>query len=255
MTRRALLTFAAAAAMLLPLAGDASAQWRRGRVQPRGRVVTADPRTSNAGSRIGSVDPRLLAAAVACGVDGAVFLAVVGFGVGLAGWRVVLYAGAGLLALAQDDLRMAVQHLAGFGGRHAALGAHKQLLAHFALERGQLLAQRRLGDEKDLGGLRQAADVHDLHEIFEASQVHTQSPCKCRGSIDLQSRKRPEQPAPPPYAACDGHGATRPRRRANEMNPWESYLERIAVEWKLLATKTQALAAAFRPEPAEAKAS
>jgi hypothetical protein len=60
--RRALLTFAAAAVISAPLAGEASAQWRRGRVQPRGRVVTADPQTSNAG-RISSVDPRLLAAA------------------------------------------------------------------------------------------------------------------------------------------------------------------------------------------------
>jgi hypothetical protein len=85
-----------------------------------------------------------------------------------------------LLALAQDDLRMPVQHLAGLGGRDAALGAHEQLLAHLALERGQLLAQRRLGDEKDFGRLRQAADVHDLHEIFEASQVHALSPSKSR---------------------------------------------------------------------------
>ncbi|MDB6167402.1 MAG: glycosyl transferase group 1 [Verrucomicrobia bacterium] len=48
---------------------------------------------------------------------------------------------------------------------------------------------------------------------------------------------------------------TRPRRLANELHPWESYLERIAVEWKLLATKTQSLAAALMPETAEAKAS
>lgn len=61
-TRRTLLTFAAAAALLSTFAVEASAQWRRGRVQPRGRVVTSDPRTSNAG-RISSVDPRLLAAA------------------------------------------------------------------------------------------------------------------------------------------------------------------------------------------------
>src|SRR4051794_17962241 len=60
LTRRALLTFAASAALLSPLAGEAGAQWRRGRVQPRGRVVTADPR---AAQRMSSVDPRLLAAA------------------------------------------------------------------------------------------------------------------------------------------------------------------------------------------------
>ena len=61
--RRALLTFAAAAAVLSPLAGEASAQWRRGRIVQRGRVVTVDPRVSNTGPRAASVDPRLLAAA------------------------------------------------------------------------------------------------------------------------------------------------------------------------------------------------
>jgi hypothetical protein len=60
LTRRALLTFAAAAALVSPLAGEAGAQWRRGRVQPRGRVATPDPR---AAQRVSSVDPRLLAAA------------------------------------------------------------------------------------------------------------------------------------------------------------------------------------------------
>ena len=47
---------------------------------------------------------------------------------------------------------------------------------------------------------------------------------------------------------------TKPRRESNELNPWESYLERIAIEWKLLATKTQALASALMPET-QAKAS
>ena len=77
-----------------------------------------------------------------------------------------LHVDAGLLALAQDELRVAVQHLAGLGGRDAALGAHQQLLAHLAFERGELLAQRRLGDVQHLGGLRQAADVDDLHEVL-----------------------------------------------------------------------------------------
>ena len=47
---------------------------------------------------------------------------------------------------------------------------------------------------------------------------------------------------------------TKPRRLVNELNPWESYLERIAVEWKLLASKTQVLASALMPET-QAKAS
>ena len=77
-----------------------------------------------------------------------------------------------LLALAQDELGMAVQHLAGLGRRHAALGAHQQLLAHLAFERRELLAQRRLRDVQHLGGLRQAADVDDLHEVLQAPEVH-----------------------------------------------------------------------------------
>jgi hypothetical protein len=58
-----LLTLAAACALLSPLAGDAVAQWRRGRVQPRGRVVNADPRAADTGARMSGADPRLLALA------------------------------------------------------------------------------------------------------------------------------------------------------------------------------------------------
>ena len=83
-----------------------------------------------------------------------------------------------LLALAQDELGVPVQHLAGFGRRDAALGAQQQLLAHLALERGQLLAQRRLRDVQDVGGLGEAADVDDLHEIFQAPQVHAIAPAE-----------------------------------------------------------------------------
>jgi len=89
-----------------------------------------------------------------------------------------IHVGLSLLALAQDDLRVPVEHLAGFGGRHTPLGTHEQLLAHLALERDQLLAQCRLRDEEQLGRLRQAADVHDLHEVFESPQVHTGSRSK-----------------------------------------------------------------------------
>jgi hypothetical protein len=63
LTRRALLTFAATAALVSPLAGEAGAQWRRGRVQPRGRVVNADPRAGSAARGVSGADPRLLAAA------------------------------------------------------------------------------------------------------------------------------------------------------------------------------------------------
>jgi len=49
--------------MLSPLAGEGVAQWRRGRVQPRGRVVNVDPRTANTGARAVGADPRLIALA------------------------------------------------------------------------------------------------------------------------------------------------------------------------------------------------
>jgi hypothetical protein len=58
--RRTLLAFVSCCA-LLSLAGDAGAQWRRGRVQPTGRRVIVAPRA--AAPRAASVDPRLLAAA------------------------------------------------------------------------------------------------------------------------------------------------------------------------------------------------
>ncbi|MEO6244715.1 MAG: glycosyltransferase [Opitutaceae bacterium] len=47
---------------------------------------------------------------------------------------------------------------------------------------------------------------------------------------------------------------TKERRSSHELNPWETYLDRIVVEWNLLAAKTQAVAAALLPD-AQAKAS
>jgi hypothetical protein len=55
--KRTLLLALAAAATLSPLAGEASAQWRRGRIQTR------DPRVANTQQRAVGVDPRLLAQA------------------------------------------------------------------------------------------------------------------------------------------------------------------------------------------------
>ena len=77
-----------------------------------------------------------------------------------------------LLALAQDELGVAVEHLAGFGRRHAAFGPQQQLLPDLALQRRQLLAERGLGHVQDVGGLGQAADIDDLHEILQAPQIH-----------------------------------------------------------------------------------
>jgi hypothetical protein len=42
--------------------------------------------------------------------------------------------------------------------------------------------------------------------------------------------------------------ATRPRRRSHEKNPWESYLQRLGVEWDLLASKAEVLASAVFSE-------
>ena len=91
-------------------------------------------------------------------------------------WPGALHVDLRLLALAQDELGMAIQRRAGLGGRDAALGAHEQLLLELVFERDQLLAQRRLGDVKHFGGLRQAADIDDLHEVLESSQVHVRRP-------------------------------------------------------------------------------
>lgn len=63
LTRRTLLALAAACALLPALAADAGAQWHRGRIQPRGRVVVVDPRATNTGARGVAADPRLLALA------------------------------------------------------------------------------------------------------------------------------------------------------------------------------------------------
>lgn len=47
---------------------------------------------------------------------------------------------------------------------------------------------------------------------------------------------------------------TRARRSRHDLNPWEAYRDRIAVEWNLLAAKTKAVASAIMPDFA-AKAS
>ena len=82
-----------------------------------------------------------------------------------------------LVELPQNDLGMPIQHHTGFRRRHTALGSHQQLLPELPLERGQLLAQRRLGDMKDIGCLRQAADIDNFDKIFESSKVQ-RSPCR-----------------------------------------------------------------------------
>ena len=77
----------------------------------------------------------------------------------------------GLVELAQDDLGVAIKHLARLGGRDTAFGAHEQLLSEFAFQCRQLLAECGLGDMQHVSGLGQAADVNDLDKIFESPKV------------------------------------------------------------------------------------
>ncbi|MET4120540.1 hypothetical protein ABIB90_007500 [Bradyrhizobium sp. JR4.1] len=48
----------------------------------------------------------------------------------------------------------------------------QQLLLDLALERRQLLAERRLRHVQDVGGLCETADIDDFHEILQAPRVH-----------------------------------------------------------------------------------
>src|SRR5512135_3861058 len=66
-------------------------------------------------------------------------------------------------------------------GRGNALGGTiQQRFADFAFELGELLAERRLGDEQLPRGRGQAAAFDDLGEIAQLTQVHRSSsrgPC------------------------------------------------------------------------------
>jgi glycosyltransferase involved in cell wall biosynthesis len=49
--------------------------------------------------------------------------------------------------------------------------------------------------------------------------------------------------------------ATRPRRIENDLHPWAALIQRLGLEWDLLATRTQTIAAAVFGEPTERAAS
>ena len=76
-----------------------------------------------------------------------------------------------LFALAQDNLRMAIQHLARLSRRHPALGADQQLLLQLGFQGCQLLTQRRLRHMQHISGLGHAADVDQFYEILQSTQV------------------------------------------------------------------------------------
>ena len=77
----------------------------------------------------------------------------------------------GLLQLLQQRLGMAIQGEAGFRRRDPVIAAQKQLLLEMRLERGDLLAQRRLCDAQRVGGARHAARVDDLDEAAEFLEI------------------------------------------------------------------------------------
>ena len=61
---------------------------------------------------------------------------------------------------------------AGIGQRHAARMAHEQLGVDLALERADLLGERRLLHVQLLGGARDMALMRDGDEVAEMAQFH-----------------------------------------------------------------------------------
>ncbi len=66
---------------------------------------------------------------------------------------------------------MAVQGKASFRRRDPMIAAQKQLLLEMRLERGDLLAQRRLRDAQRVGGAGHAARIDNLDEITEFFEI------------------------------------------------------------------------------------
>ena len=72
-----------------------------------------------------------------------------------------------------DGARLAEQQLPGLGDLEAAAGAAiDQAAAVMAFERTELLADRRLGDEVEPGGAREAAGLDQVTESLEGFEHH-----------------------------------------------------------------------------------
>jgi hypothetical protein len=67
---------------------------------------------------------------------------------------------------------MRIKNIASLRGHHSAFGTDQQLLFQFPFQGGNLLAQRRLRNMQHLRRLSQAADIDDLYEILQASEIH-----------------------------------------------------------------------------------
>ena len=71
---------------------------------------------------------------------------------------------------------MGIENFPGIGRRNPAFGSNQELLIDLTFQRRQLLAERRLGDMQNVSGLRQAPDVDDFDEIFQAAKIHNSGP-------------------------------------------------------------------------------
>ena len=83
----------------------------------------------------------------------------------------------GLVVEIEDLPGMAVQHLAGVGGRDVASRAVEELGAELALERAHLQAGGRLGDVHELRRQREAALVDNLTEEPQVAEFHNHILC------------------------------------------------------------------------------
>src|SRR6185503_18512236 len=111
----------------------------------------------------------------------------------------------GLAGQRQQAARVTEQERARPGRRGAAAEPIQQLHAELVLEAAHVLGDRRLGQEERLGGAREAAQLGDLHEDLEPTQVHDE-PTKREGprralrdgKVSRSERGDQWQPHPPP---------------------------------------------------------
>ena len=84
---------------------------------------------------------------------------------------------AGTLSVPQGGARLAEQLLARCGESHAPRQPLEQLAAELALQRPDLLGQRRLGHEQVLGCRGERPALCDGHEVLELPEVHKHKYC------------------------------------------------------------------------------
>ncbi len=85
-----------------------------------------------------------------------------------------------------------------------------------------------------------------LHRLAGSVALRRRFRREAQATAALFSRERAAEKALEFYEQM--RRATRKRRHEHELNPWQRYLQRLGVEWDLLASKTQAVAAAMFPE-------